>query len=142
MRSVVADSTLGRSPPGPSLPPSGCGARGAPRGLTHFTTDDTLYHRHPGSAFNVFDEGKGEHGNCVLLLDEPGHSLHPLAQRDLSAFFEGLSENNQIPELYSSVGIGSRALPSGPHPPVLRARGPAFRHLVMASPHFVKYLLR
>jgi hypothetical protein len=32
----------------------------------------------------------------VLLLDEPGHSLHPLAQRDLSAFFDGLAADNQI----------------------------------------------
>jgi hypothetical protein len=61
-----------------------------------------LEHRSTGlqwflSFFLVFlHEAKGEHNNCVLLLDEPGHSLHPLAQRDLSAFFEGLSENNQI----------------------------------------------
>ncbi|WP_245540880.1 ATP-dependent nuclease [Octadecabacter antarcticus] len=61
-----------------------------------------LEHRSTGlqwflSFFLVFlHEAKGEHDNCVLLLDEPGHSLHPLAQRDLSAFFEGLSENNQI----------------------------------------------
>ncbi len=61
-----------------------------------------LEHRSTGlqwflSFFLVFlHEAKGEHDNCVLLLDEPGHSLHPLAQRDLSAFFEGLSESNQI----------------------------------------------
>jgi len=61
-----------------------------------------LEHRSTGlqwflSFFLVFlHEAKGEHDNCVLLLDEPGHSLHPLAQRDLSAFFEGLSKNNQI----------------------------------------------
>jgi hypothetical protein len=61
-----------------------------------------LEHRSTGlqwflSFFLVFlHEAKGEHENCVLLLDEPGHSLHPLAQRDLSAFFEGLSESNQI----------------------------------------------
>jgi hypothetical protein len=61
-----------------------------------------LEHRSTGlqwflSFFLVFlHEAKGEHDNCVLLLDEPGHSLHPLAQRDLSAFFEGLSEHNQI----------------------------------------------
>lgn len=61
-----------------------------------------LEHRSTGlqwflSFFLVFlHEAKGEHNNCVLLLDEPGHSLHPLAQRDLSAFFEGLSESNQI----------------------------------------------
>ncbi len=61
-----------------------------------------LEHRSTGlqwflSFFLVFlHEAKGEHDNCVLLLDEPGHSLHPLAQRDLSAFFKGLSESNQI----------------------------------------------
>lgn len=41
-------------------------------------------------------ESLGEHKDAVLLLDEPGLSLHPLAQRDLSAFFDGLSETNQI----------------------------------------------
>ncbi|MGA9796380.1 MAG: AAA family ATPase [Rhizomicrobium sp.] len=41
-------------------------------------------------------ESKGEHRNSILLLDEPGLSLHPLAQRDLSAFFAGLAETNQI----------------------------------------------
>ncbi|MCB5364297.1 AAA family ATPase [Pusillimonas sp. CC-YST705] len=41
-------------------------------------------------------ESQGDHENAVLLLDEPGLSLHPLAQRDLSAFFDGLSETNQI----------------------------------------------
>ena len=45
-------------------------------------------------------ESSGEHKNAVLLLDEPGLSLHPLAQRDLSAFFENLSETNPI--IYTS----------------------------------------
>ena len=49
------------------------------------------------SFFLVFlHESRGTHRNAVLLLDEPGHSLHPLAQRDLSMFFEGLAANNQI----------------------------------------------
>ncbi|MBF9052342.1 AAA family ATPase [Roseobacter sp. HKCCD9010] len=49
------------------------------------------------SFFLVFlHESRGEHHNAVLLLDEPGHSLHPLAQRDLSAFFDGLAKTNQI----------------------------------------------
>ncbi|KUF11986.1 AAA family ATPase [Pseudoponticoccus marisrubri] len=49
------------------------------------------------SFFLVFlHESGGAHRNAVLLLDEPGHSLHPLAQRDLSMFFEGLAANNQI----------------------------------------------
>ncbi|MCC5975457.1 MAG: AAA family ATPase [Rubellimicrobium sp.] len=61
-----------------------------------------LEHRSTGlqwflSFFLVFlHEAKGAHRNCVLLLDEPGMSLHPLAQRDLSAFFEGLAEANQM----------------------------------------------
>lgn len=41
-------------------------------------------------------ESEEEHRNAVLLLDEPGLSLHPLAQRDLSAFFDGLSRSNAI----------------------------------------------
>jgi 5S rRNA maturation endonuclease (ribonuclease M5) len=49
------------------------------------------------SFFLVFlVESRGEHANAILLLDEPGHSLHPLAQRDLSAFFANLSKTNQI----------------------------------------------
>ena len=45
-------------------------------------------------------ESQENHKKAVLLLDEPGVSLHPLAQRDLSAFFESLSETNQI--MYTS----------------------------------------
>lgn len=41
-------------------------------------------------------ESQGDHEDAILLLDEPGLSLHPLAQRDLSAFFDGLSGTNQI----------------------------------------------
>lgn len=36
------------------------------------------------------------HEGAILLLDEPGLSLHPLAQRDLSEFFDGLSNDNQL----------------------------------------------
>lgn len=36
------------------------------------------------------------HEGAILLLDEPGLSLHPLAQRDLSQFFDGLSTDNQL----------------------------------------------
>jgi hypothetical protein len=36
------------------------------------------------------------HEGAILLLDEPGLSLHPLAQRDLSQFFEALSKHNQL----------------------------------------------
>lgn len=49
------------------------------------------------SFFLVFlVESKDSHSNCILLLDEPGLSLHPLAQFDLTAFFNSLSEENQI----------------------------------------------
>jgi energy-coupling factor transporter ATP-binding protein EcfA2 len=41
-------------------------------------------------------ESRGDHRDAILLLDEPGLSLHPLAQRDLSAFFENLTKTNQI----------------------------------------------
>ncbi|WP_394152142.1 ATP-dependent endonuclease [Loktanella salsilacus] len=49
------------------------------------------------SFFLVFTyESEDAHDNAIVLLDEPGHSLHPLAQRDLSAFFDNLSKTNQI----------------------------------------------
>jgi len=49
------------------------------------------------SFFLVFlVESEGEHEGAVLLLDEAGLTLHPMAQKDLVSFFEGLSENNQI----------------------------------------------
>jgi hypothetical protein len=41
-------------------------------------------------------ECKGQNAGSVLLLDEAGLTLHPLAQKDLSAFFNKLSEENQI----------------------------------------------
>lgn len=41
-------------------------------------------------------ESENEHDNSILLLDEPGISLHPLAQRDLSVFFENLASQNQL----------------------------------------------
>ena len=41
-------------------------------------------------------ESQAQHKNAVLLLDEAGLTLHPLAQKDLAAFFDGLSEKNQI----------------------------------------------
>lgn len=49
------------------------------------------------SFFLVFlVETKGSHNNTVLLLDEPGLSLHPIAQYDLAKFFRKLSEDNQL----------------------------------------------
>ncbi len=41
-------------------------------------------------------ESKDAHENAVVLLDEPGLSLHPLAQRDLSRFFDNLSKTHQL----------------------------------------------
>ncbi len=53
------------------------------------------------SFFLVFlVETKEGHSNTILLLDEPGLSLHPIAQYDLSKFFRKLSEDNQL--IYTS----------------------------------------
>ena len=41
-------------------------------------------------------EAEDSHEDAILLLDEPGLSLHPVSQRDLSAFFRGLSTKNQL----------------------------------------------
>lgn len=46
--------------------------------------------------FLVESSEDGEHSNAILLLDEPGLSLHPLAQYDLSKFFDNLSTTNQL----------------------------------------------
>lgn len=49
------------------------------------------------SFFLVFlVESQEAHKGAILLLDEAGLSLHPLAQKDLIAFFENLSKTNQI----------------------------------------------
>ena len=41
-------------------------------------------------------ESSNSHKNAILLLDEPGLTLHPIAQRDLSDFFESLSQTNEL----------------------------------------------
>ena len=41
-------------------------------------------------------ESADDHKDAILLLDEPGQSLHPLAQQDLSKFFDKLAQTNQI----------------------------------------------
>lgn len=41
-------------------------------------------------------ESKAAHHGAILLLDEPGLSLHPLAQKDLAIFFENLAKSNQL----------------------------------------------
>ena len=49
------------------------------------------------SFFLVFlVESEDSHRETIILLDEPGHSLHPLAQQDLSLFFENLAKTNQL----------------------------------------------
>lgn len=49
------------------------------------------------SFFLVFlNERHDTHFGSILLLDEPGVTLHPMAQRDLFKFFEGISIDNQI----------------------------------------------
>ena len=41
-------------------------------------------------------ESEGGYKDTILLLDEPGLHLHPTAQQELIAFFEKLSETNQL----------------------------------------------
>lgn len=41
-------------------------------------------------------ESKYQHKNAILLLDEAGLTLHPKAQKNLSKFFNSLSQENQI----------------------------------------------
>lgn len=41
-------------------------------------------------------ESQKENKNAILLLDEAGLTLHPLAQKDLVAFFQSLAVENQI----------------------------------------------
>lgn len=41
-------------------------------------------------------ERQEAHKGAILLLDEAGLSLHPLAQKDLADFFENLAKSNQI----------------------------------------------
>lgn len=41
-------------------------------------------------------EDAGDNYNSIILLDEPGHTLHPMAQKDLSRFFTSLAKNNQL----------------------------------------------
>jgi predicted ATPase/5S rRNA maturation endonuclease (ribonuclease M5) len=41
-------------------------------------------------------ESQGQNKDSILLLDEAGLTLHPLAQKDLAKFFDALSNNNQL----------------------------------------------
>ena len=41
-------------------------------------------------------ESVKSHKNAILLLDEPGITLHPTSQRDLFKFFDNLAKSNQL----------------------------------------------
>ncbi|NJR63786.1 MAG: AAA family ATPase [Cyanobacteria bacterium CRU_2_1] len=41
-------------------------------------------------------ESADSHDGAILLLDEPGMTLHPIAQQNLSDFFANLAETNQL----------------------------------------------
>ena len=41
-------------------------------------------------------ESQDAHKGAILLLDEAGLTLHPMAQKDLVVFFENLSKTNQL----------------------------------------------
>lgn len=41
-------------------------------------------------------ESKDAHKGSILLLDEAGLTLHPMAQKDLASFFDNLSSTNQL----------------------------------------------
>jgi len=41
-------------------------------------------------------EAEDSHEDAILLLDEPGLSLHPVSQQDLSDFFRSLATKNQL----------------------------------------------
>lgn len=58
-----------------------------------------------------FAEASGKHKNAILLLDEPGLSLHGLKQRDFRKTISRLAENNQtIYTTHSPFLVGSDEL--------------------------------
>lgn len=60
-----------------------------------------------------FAEAAGKHKNAILLLDEPGLSLHGLKQREFRSTLSRLSENNQtIYTTHSPFLVGPDELPS------------------------------
>lgn len=76
------------------------------------------------SFFLVFlVESKDSHSNCILLLDEPGISLHPVAQMDLIAFFNSLSKDNQLIYTTHSPFLVSTNNLSGVHAMYVGDRG-------------------
>lgn len=49
------------------------------------------------SFFLIFlNENMNQTSNTILLLDEPGVTLHPTSQKDLFSFFKNLAEKNQL----------------------------------------------
>ena len=46
--------------------------------------------------FTFLVEQQASHKGAILLLDEPGLTLHPLSQRELSEFFDNLSKSNEL----------------------------------------------
>ena len=52
-------------------------------------------------------ESQEGHAGAILLLDEPGLSLHPLAQKDLTDFFDGLAEDNLMYTTHSPFLVDS-----------------------------------
>lgn len=58
-----------------------------------------------------FSEAKGQHKNAILLLDEPGMSLHALKQREFQKTISRLAETNQtIFTTHSPFLVGSGEL--------------------------------
>jgi predicted ATP-dependent endonuclease of OLD family len=64
------------------------------------------------SFFTVFfSEAKGQHKNAILLLDEPGLSLHALKQREFQKTISRLAETNQtVFTTHSPFLVGSGEL--------------------------------
>lgn len=76
------------------------------------------------SFFLVFlVESKDSHSDCILLLDEPGISLHPVAQMDLIAFFDSLANENQLIYTTHSPFLVSTNNLSGVHAMYIGDRG-------------------
>ncbi len=66
------------------------------------TEEIELEHRSSGlqwffSFYLIFQaESRNSHQDTIILLDEPGHTLHPMSQKDLAVFFSELSAKNQL----------------------------------------------
>jgi len=56
----------------------------------------TGFRWHVSFAWKFTRASKGEHKDCIILLEEPGVHLHPDGQRDLIAVFERLALTNTV----------------------------------------------